>query len=86
MTLEKINEMIDTALSEGESRPINNKTNILNAEYALGKYHGILRIAQELYGYNALVSIYDRTKDQVNKLMDIANTIYGDDLEAIPFM
>ena len=77
MTMEKINKMIDEALSEGESRPIANKTNILNAEYALGKYHGILRIAEDLYGIDALVSIYDRTKDRVDILTAIANTIYG---------
>lgn len=49
MTLEYLNDLLDKALLEGQKRRgAMHQTNILNAEFALGKYFALLNIIGQL--------------------------------------
>lgn len=69
MTLERLNQMIDEAITAAEIRPQAMKqTNILNAEYATGKVFAILDIIHELYGIDALIAARERTQAATDAL------------------
>lgn len=59
----------------------NQKTNALNAEFCLGKFHMIADILDNLSNNNKIylgdfVDLVDTTKEKRNKLSEIANNIY----------
>lgn len=76
MTLKKLNALIDEALNDGVLKLALPKTNILNAEFALGKYFAYMDLIEELYGVNAMVETHDRTQAIVDDYSKRANRIY----------
>ena len=59
----------------------NQKTNALNAEFCLGKFHMIADILDNLSNNNQiylddLVELVETTQEKRNKLSEIANSIY----------
>lgn len=77
MTLEYLNDLIDKALLEGQKRRgAMHQTNILNAEFALGKYFALLNIIDEVYGIDEMIKTKDRTQATIDELTGIANEIY----------
>jgi hypothetical protein len=68
---------IENALKDGAEKPAAiPQTNVLNAEYALGKYHAIIDIMSEIYDYKVIAGIHDTYKGTVEGLMKRANSIY----------
>lgn len=77
MTLERLNQMIDEAITAAEIRPQAMKqTNILNAEYALGKVFAILDIIQNTHGIDALIKAKERIDNSITELTDRTQAIY----------
>lgn len=77
MTLERLNQMIDEAITAAEIRPHAMKqTNILNAEYALGKVFAILDIIQNTHGIDALIEAKERIDNSITELTDRTQAIY----------
>ena len=77
MTIEKLNSMIDEALEEGmEKGELHHITNTINASHALGKYHALLDIITELYGYDEMAKTHDRCKATTETLLKVAEKSY----------
>lgn len=77
LTLEYLNNLIDKALLEGQKRRgAMHQTNILNAEFALGKYFALLNIIDEVYGIDEMIKAKERTQAAIDELTGIANEIY----------
>lgn len=77
LSMDFFTESIENALKDGELRPAASKeTNILNAEYALGKYFAIIKIMSELFDYNVLADIHNKYSGTVDALTKRANEIY----------
>ena len=77
MTLEKLESMIDKALADAEIRPkAMKRTNILNAEYALGKYFAIMEIIEDLYGTDEYIRIAEKTEAVRDELFQRTQEIY----------
>ena len=78
-----INELKTLAvqtLDDFEEVP-NNKTNALNAEFCLGKFHMIADILDNLSNNNQIylddfVELVETTKEKRDRLLEIANSIY----------
>ncbi len=69
MTLENLNRRIDEALNDGAPRPgAMPQTNVLNAEFALGKYFALLFIIQDVHGIPAMIETKERTQRLVDYL------------------
>lgn len=77
MTIESLNKMIDDALEEGRERPdLNHITNTINASHALGKYHALLDIMIDLFGYDEMSKTHERYKAKTEALLRIADKSY----------
>ena len=77
MTLEKLEMMIDRAISDTVVRPhAHEATNVLNAEYGLGKVFALLEVIEDVYGIEAMTKIYDRIADTIDTLMKRTQVIY----------
>ena len=77
MTLERLNEMLNESINGAEIRPHAMKqTNILNAEYASGECMAILNIIKELFGLDAFIAAYDRTRTARDTLLERTQEIY----------
>ena len=77
MTLEQLNQMIDKAIKDAQERPQAMKqTNVLNAEYALGKIFAILDIIQNTHGIDALIEAKERIDNSITELTDRTQAIY----------
>lgn len=76
-SLDYFTDSIDKALKDGEIRPAAMpQTNVLNAEYALGKYHAIIDIMSQLFDYNVIAGIHEKYRSTIDSLTERANTIY----------
>ena len=77
MTLEKLNSLINEALKEGDIRPgAMKQTNVLNAEFALGKYFAYLFLIQDIFGIEAMIEAKERTQEIVDSLTERTQEIY----------
>ena len=77
MTLEDLNHRIDEALKEGAPRPgALPQTNILNAEFSLGKYFALLFLIKDVHGIPAMIETKERTQAAVDDLTNRAQAIY----------
>ena len=77
MTLKQLESMINKAISDAVVRPhAHEVTNVLNAEYALGKIFALLEVIEDTYGIEAMTKIYDRISDVIDTLMKRTQAIY----------
>lgn len=77
MSIEHLNDLIDNALIEGFKVPYCSRiTGSMNAEHALGKYHGLLSIMLEMFGIDAMISARERTQERATRLLNIAEHAY----------
>ena len=77
MDINKLNELIDIALAEGAKRPgAMKQTNVLNAEFALGKFYALLSLIYDLFGVDEMVKTKERTKTIVDELSIRTQEIY----------
>lgn len=77
MKLEELKEQLDKAIKEGEYRPAaTEETNILNAEFSLGKYFAILQIIEKMHGIPAMADIREEYRGKEDELTIRANKIY----------
>ena len=78
MTIERLNEMIDDALTEGmENNLYMRTTNTINASHALGKYHALLQVINEDYGIDEMIKTYERTQAKAELLLGVSNKSYA---------
>ena len=68
----RINDIYDEGMPK---KGVQEATNILNAEYALGKAQPFIEIAFDLYP-DECSGLMDSIRDKRDKLTDIASTIY----------
>ena len=77
MSIDRLNEMIDKALSEGTGiKDCMNITKALNADHALGEYHGLMSVIEEMYGIDEMLKTHDRVQAKVDELFKIVETAY----------
>lgn len=77
MTLEYLNKKIDEAIKDAELRPgAMKQTNVLNAEYGLGKIYGYLEIIKDQFDIDTFISSVARINDTINELTDRTQEIY----------
>lgn len=77
MSIEHLNDLIDNALIEGFKVPYCSRiTGSMNAEHALGKYHGLLSIMREMFGIDEMVNTVQRTRERATRLLNIAEHAY----------
>ena len=77
MTLEYFNKKIDRAIKDAELRPNAMKqTNVLNAEYALGKIYGYLEVIQDQFGVDTFVEAVERITGKIDELTERTQEIY----------
>lgn len=77
LTLEYLIECIDNALKEGEKRrSAMPQTNVLNAEFSLGKYFAILNIIHKVFGVESMIDVHEKYNPIVDDLMKRTQDIY----------
>ena len=77
MTLEKLESMIDKAISDAVVRPhAHEVTNALNAEYALGKIFALFDVIEDIYGIDELIKLEYRLTDTIKALTDRTQILY----------
>jgi len=77
LSLDYFTELIDKALKGGEINPrAMEQTNILNAEYVLGKFWAILEIMSEIYSIETIESIREKYRGTTDELMRRVDSSY----------
>lgn len=77
LTLKYLIECIDNALKEGEKRRgAMPQTNVLNAEFSLGKYFAILDIIKTGFGIEAMIDVHEKYNPIIDDLMKRTQDIY----------
>ena len=77
MTLEYLNKKIDEAINDAALRPgAMKQTNVLNAEYALGKIYGYLGIIQDQFDIDTFIQAVARITKIIDELTERTQEIY----------
>lgn len=77
MDINKLNDLIDKALAEGAKRPgAMKQTNVLNAEFSLGKFYALLFLIEDLFGIDEMIKTKDRTQAIIDELTARTQEIY----------